>query len=121
MKNSLRTATFVLTMSARLCRAVCGVGEVGHHCPVVCDRSGVEMSRCCARVQGKTWSIKADDTGQLDQLIEDQLMIAGARLAALLNARIGRSVSTLRIILETFHGEKTVHPLLRRSGYLATP
>jgi hypothetical protein len=36
--------------------------------------------------KGKTWSINANDTGQLDQLIEDQLMIAGARLAVLLNA-----------------------------------
>jgi nuclease S1 len=36
--------------------------------------------------KGKTWTLKKDDTNRLAQLIDRQLVMAGARLAALLNA-----------------------------------
>lgn len=36
--------------------------------------------------KGKTWNLKKDDTNRLARLIDRQLVVAGARLAALLNA-----------------------------------
>jgi hypothetical protein len=36
--------------------------------------------------KGKTWSIDADNSARLEKLVDEQLVVAGARLAAFLNA-----------------------------------